>query len=296
MNAREQGFLLLSSTLGNPERKPLTIPQLRELAKRVQQMPPNNEVRDLTVKDLTGIGYSIDAAQHIICLLSEQQQLQWYLQRANQWDCYPLSRISLSYPALLRKRLGMDAPGCLWLKGNVQLLNLPAISLVGSRDLHEKNRIFAQEVGKQAARQGVTLVSGNARGADLVAQEACLAGGGNVISVIADELHAKPLQHRVLYISEEGFDLPFHKFRALSRNRIIHCLGSITLVAQSSKGIGGTWQGTIQNLKKNWSPVFCCNDQSDASFALSQMGAEWIDAQQLQDFSRLHSGNVSFLG
>lgn len=296
MNAREQGFLLLTSTLGNPERKPLTIPQLRELAKRVQQKPANHEDRDLSVKDLTGMGYSIDAAQHIVCLLSEEQQLQWYLQKANQWDCYPLTRISGSYPASLRKRLGMDAPGCLWLKGNVQLLDLPAVAVVGSRDLHEKNRIFAQEVGRQAARQGITLISGNARGADRVAQESCLDNGGTVICVIADELHAKPLQSRVLYISEEGFDLPFNKFRALSRNRVIHCLGSITLVAQSAKDTGGTWQGTIQNLKKNWSPVFCCNDQSDASLALSQMGAERIDARQLQDFSQLHSGNESFLG
>ena len=39
MNAREEGFLLLSSTLGNPERKILTTAQLRTLATRVAAMP-----------------------------------------------------------------------------------------------------------------------------------------------------------------------------------------------------------------------------------------------------------------
>ena len=36
MTGPEQGFLLLTSSLGDPHRKPLTVPQFRELAKRVQ--------------------------------------------------------------------------------------------------------------------------------------------------------------------------------------------------------------------------------------------------------------------
>ena len=38
MNPRERGFLLLTGYLGDPERKPLTVAQFRELAKRMQTM------------------------------------------------------------------------------------------------------------------------------------------------------------------------------------------------------------------------------------------------------------------
>jgi DegV family protein with EDD domain len=57
----------------------------------------------------------------------------------------------------------------------LEILKSPGISLVGSRDLNPINEEFAREAGKQAALQSYTLVSGNARGADKTAQNACLA-------------------------------------------------------------------------------------------------------------------------
>ena len=105
--------------------------------------------------------------------------------------------------------------------------------MVGSRELGEENRIFAENVGRQAALQGYVLVSGNAKGADSTAQESCLTGGGSVICVVADELEKHPVQKNVLYLSEDGFDMVFSPYRALQRNRIIHSLGSCTFVAQS---------------------------------------------------------------
>ena len=38
MNPRERGFLLLTSHLGDPERKVLTVAQLRSLALRMRDM------------------------------------------------------------------------------------------------------------------------------------------------------------------------------------------------------------------------------------------------------------------
>ena len=45
MNPRERGFLLLVSHLGNPERKVLTMAQLRNLAGRIcASEPPEEEL------------------------------------------------------------------------------------------------------------------------------------------------------------------------------------------------------------------------------------------------------------
>ncbi len=295
MNAKERGFLLLTCALGDPERKPLTVAQFRTLAKRMQTVERPIEARELSADDLVAYGYDRGTADRIIGLLADEFVLNKYISRGKKQDCMPISRISENYPLLVRQRLGLDAPGCLWAKGDITLLQTQKIALVGSRELAEENKAFAEKVGYEAARQGITLVSGNARGADRIAQEACLNNGGNVISVVADELCQCPTRENVLYLSEDGFDLPFTSIRALSRNRVIHTLGYHTFVAQSSIGEGGTWSGTTQNLQKGWSPVFCFDDGSAAAIEFVQMGATPIKPEQLNDISALYADTQSFL-
>lgn len=294
MTPREAGFLLLTSHLGDPERKILTPAQLRGLAARVGQSERPREDRELTPGDLTALGYPVETARRVADLLSQRELLEWYVHRGEKAGCVPVTRVSPGYPRLLRKRLGLDAPGCLWAKGNLSLLDAPGIALVGSRELREDNRRFAREAGRQAARQGWVLASGNARGADREAQEACLASGGSVISVVADSLMRQTARENVLYLSEDGFDLPFSPLRALSRNRVIHCLGQRTLVAQCGEGTGGTWDGTVKNLAKGWSPVFCCDDGSAAAATLEDLGASLISREMLADLSALADPKLTF--
>ena len=296
MNAREAGFLLLSSTLGNPERKPLTTPQLRTLALRAAAMDRPTADRELTRADLTALGYGEEMAGRILRLLEDTQLLQYYLARGKQSGCVPLTRVSQGHPTVLRRRLGLDRPGVLWARGDLSILERPMIALVGSRDIAAPNGEFAAQVGREAARQGYALVSGNARGADRIAQRACLDAGGQVISIVADELAKQECRQNVLYLSEEGFDQPFTSIRALSRNRVIHALAEKTLVAQCALGIGGTWSGTVRNLKEGWSPVFCFRDGSDASIQLEQLGAGLIDLQDLRELSQLKEENLNFFG
>lgn len=288
MNGRERGFLLLTSHLGDPERKPLTAAQLRTLAKRVCDSDFSGEDRELTVKDLTALGYGWDAAAHIAELLKQEPQLDHYLARGAALGCRPVTRVSPGYPPLLRQRLGLDSPGCLWASGDLSILNTPAVALVGCRNLSEPNRAFAEAVGVQAAELGLTLVSGNARGADRAAQDACLSAGGRVISIVADGLH-RCTARNLLFLSEDGFDEPFSAQRALSRNRCIHALGRVVFVAQSELQKGGTWSGTVRNLRFGWSPVACFRDGSEASALLEQMGACLIGQEELGDFGCLGS-------
>ena len=174
MKAGERGFLLLTSQLGDPERKPLTVAQFRALTHRAEEMQPTTETRPLLPEDLIALGYDRPMAERIVGLLGDETRLDSYLRLAQRKGCVPVTRVSESYPQILRNRLGADAPGSLWAKGNLSLLENSMIALVGSRNLRTENRKFAYTVGREVARQGYTLVSGNARGADRVAQEACL--------------------------------------------------------------------------------------------------------------------------
>lgn len=275
MNAREQGFLLLTSQLGAPERRPLTVPQFRVLAGRVRELRQPGEDREITAEDIAALGYGDEMTGRILGLLSDRELLEYYLMKGRREHCQPITRVSDGYPLRLRKRLGEESPGCLWAKGDLSLLTCPCVSLVGSRELGSDNRRFAQSVGIWAAEHGFVLVSGNARGADKAAQEACLAAGGRVICVVADEL-TRQSGERILCLSEDSFDAPFSSQRALSRNRVIHCLGDCVFVAQTRMGSGGTWHGTAQNLRWGWSKVFCFDDGSPGAQALMALGAEGI--------------------
>ena len=287
------GFLLLSSQLGNPDRKVLTTAQLRVLGQRVRQLQVDDPNRDLTQRDLQALGYGEDMARRILALLDETELLEHYCMRSIKADCTYLSRICAAYPEALRQKLGDDSPGVLWAKGDLSLLSLPKVALVGSRELLPENRDFAREVGRQAALQGYVLVSGNARGADKAAQDACLAAGGQVISVVADKLESHSIRPNVLYLSEDGFDCDFSAQRAISRNRVIHALGGKTFVAQCGYQAGGTWDGSVKNLRFGWSTVYCFEDGSPAQSLLLEMGANTVTMEELSNISDLNNRNIS---
>lgn len=290
MTGAERGFLLLCSHLGDPERKSLTTAQFRKLTQRMRSAPRPSENRTMVPSDLKALGYGAEEAERIIGLLSEEERLDAYLKKAAKLGCHVLTPFRGHYPRELERNLGDDAPAVLWFRGDSALLTSPKIALVGSRELLPGNAFFAAQAGLQAAAQGFTLVSGNARGADQTAQEACLASGGSVISIVADALTDSIPKVSHLFLCEDSFDFRFSPIRALSRNRLIHALGEVTLVAQSSLKTGGTWYGSVKNLRFGWSPLFCFEDGKDSTRLLEQMGAELIRADAVADLRQLTSG------
>ena len=287
MTGPETGWLLLCSHLGDPQRRPLSPAQIRRLAARLRSSDAPKEDRELEASDLTRLGYSLSDAERIVGLLSQQEQLSWYLSKAAKYGCVPITRATPGYPRLILSRLGDDAPGCLWARGDLSILSRPGIALVGSRELAPENELFARRAGREAARQGLTLISGNARGADRTAQNAALASGGQVISILADKLTDHVPAGNTLFLSEEDFDLEFSAQRALSRNRCIHALGNIAIAAQLSLRSGGTWDGSVKNLRFGWSPLYVFDDGSESARLLEQMGATPISPEALSDFTTL---------
>ena len=295
MRGADQGFLLLTSQLGDPQRKPLTVAQFRSLTKRVLEGEREVSSRDLQMEDLKKLGYDHLMAERIWGLLSGTNQLRQYLQRAKNCDCYPITRLNHAYPVAVRHRLGLDSPGTLWAKGNADLLNRPAVAVIGSRELKDENRKFAEEAGRQIAAQGYVLVSGNARGADKTAQSACLEAGGAVISVVADSLQKQPLTRNILYLSLDDFDGVFSPQRALRRNHVIHSVASLTIAAQCTLGKGGTWDGILANLKNGWNPVCIFSDGSNAASELQNRGVQAITLQELADIGCLTQQKASLI-
>ena len=291
MTGAERGFLLLCCHLGDPQPRPLTVAQFRKLARLVRTSEKAPEDRELEESDLVALGYGRSEARHILDLFAGEPLLERYLQKADRAGCVPLTWLTPGYPHKLLEALGDDAPACIWARGDLSILEKSGIALVGSRDLHPENERFARQVGLEAAKQGLVLISGNARGADRTAQYAALSAGGQVISIVADELQNHPLRQNILYLCEEGFDLEFSAQRALSRNRCIHALGISAIAAQCSFQTGGTWDGSVKNLRFGWTPLYIFDDGSESARLLSDMGATMIGFEDLKDLWNLPSAS-----
>ncbi len=272
----------------------LSLAQARELSRRARAAGIGEEdpFRDVTVKDVRRLGYSEYEAGHIVSLLGRERQLDGYLLAAEKADVAVITRLDARFPQRLREQLGARCPAALFCRGDLELLQSVCVSVVGSRHLASPGAQFAAQAGRLAAREGFTLCSGDAMGADRTAQEACLRGGGSVLIFPATELVYCPARENVLYAAEGGFELGFSAQRALGRNRFIHAMGEKTLVAQTGFGKGGTWSGSLDNLQHEYSPLFVFDDGSEGARALCARGATPVQA--LTSLQALTPAQLSF--
>jgi predicted Rossmann fold nucleotide-binding protein DprA/Smf involved in DNA uptake len=274
MTAAEEGVLLLCCSLGDADCRPLTMAQFRQLGLRARALGCSGDaMADLSHRELLRLGYSAEETQRILELLSRQKQLETYMRQAEQLGIRAITRVSTAYPVRISHHRKLSSPPVLFAMGDLSLLDQPAISVVGSRRLRPENEAFAAQAGRISAEGNLILVSGGAQGADLAAQKACLASGGRCIVVLPDRLADRRPEKNILYLSADGYDLPFSAPRALYRNTLIHMLGDKTLAAQCTYGSGGTWQGCTENLKHGWSELYVFDDGSQGSCALIERGA-----------------------
>jgi Predicted Rossmann fold nucleotide-binding protein involved in DNA uptake len=116
----------------------------------------------------------------------ERSRLQDLLQRgmalglaAERWingGLWILSRSDDDYPSRLRQHLGRSAPPLLWGVGDRRLLNGRGVAIVGSRDVDEADVAWTGEIASACASEGITVISGGARGSDQVAMAASARG------------------------------------------------------------------------------------------------------------------------
>ena len=150
------------------------------------------------------------------------------------------------FPALLR--CIPDPPPVLFTLGDVSLLERPALAVVGSRDHTAYGEAVARTVAAHAARAGLVVVSGMARGLDAVAHAAALDAGGTTLGVLGNGLGViYPAANRRLYerVAERGLLLtefpPGERPHAGSfprRNRLISGLARVTMVVEAAAGSG----------------------------------------------------------
>jgi len=177
-----------------------------------------------------------------------------------------LCRGEESYPPRLRAHLGKQAPPILHGFGDASLLDAGGLAVVGSRDVDEIGSNWAESIARRAAGEGLTVISGAARGVDQIAMRASLDEGGSAVGVLADNLLPTVLRPDVRDALRSGrlvLISPYHPAagfsigNAMGRNKLIYGLADWACVVSAEVQKGGTWAGAEEELRRRpHVPVF----------------------------------------
>lgn len=179
--------------------------------------------------------------------------LEKVLARMAQLNITALTWEDESYPRRLRQ---IDQPPpVLYVRGELTPQDDFAVAIVGTRRMTVYGRQVAEEAAAFLASNGVTVVSGLARGVDGAAHEAALAAGGRTLAVLGcgvDTIY--PPEHRRLaekmmengaLVSDYAPGTPPDSANFPPRNRIISGLSAATIVVEASEKSGALITATF---------------------------------------------------
>ncbi|HEY6943583.1 MAG TPA: DNA-processing protein DprA [Candidatus Acidoferrum sp.] len=93
-----------------------------------------------------------------------------------------------------------DPPVLVYVRGDPQVLNLPSISIVGTRKPTLYGTQMAQRLGRELAARGLVIVSGLARGIDAIAHQGAMDAHGRAIGVLGTGIDVcYPKENKKLY-------------------------------------------------------------------------------------------------
>lgn len=163
-----------------------------------------------------------------------------------QEGCRLLLLGDVDYPVMLSE--GMTPPPLLFVRGDVGLLQRPAVAMIGSRHATPKGLRIAHDFAQALSEQGITVVSGMALGIDTAAHTGALKGQGSTIAVWGtgiDRIYPpsnKQLAHDIaeqgLIVSEFPLDTRPLAGNFPRRNRLIAAQATTTLVVEATVDSG----------------------------------------------------------
>ncbi|MGZ6728162.1 MAG: DNA-processing protein DprA [Gaiellaceae bacterium] len=159
-----------------------------------------------------------------------------------------VGRSEPGFPPLLREL--HDPPPGLFLRGagEVELLSLPAVAIVGARACSSYGGQVARLLGRELAAAGLVVVSGLARGVDGEAHRGALEAGGTTVAVLgcgvdrdypaAHASLARGVCEHGLVVSEYAPGVEPAPWRFPARNRIIAGLAAASIIVEARERSG----------------------------------------------------------
>ena len=159
------------------------------------------------------------------------------------------------YPEGLRNILGKT----LYAIGNIDLLGQLAIGICGSRHASDDAQDWALRFGEEAAKRGILVVSGYARGVDRQAHKGALEAGGSTIAVLPEGIEHFSVRRELASLVEmdKNFlavsmfepNAPWKAWRAMERNKLIVGLSAGLFIVEARE-TGGTINAALECVKQ----------------------------------------------
>jgi DNA processing protein len=189
-----------------------------------------------------------------------------------------------------------DPPVLLYARGRRELLNMPSVAIVGSRNTTPQGQSNAESFAKALAQAGVTVVSGLALGIDAAAHRGALAAANPKASTIAivgtgiDRLYparnkdlAHTISERGLILSEYALGTPPLQGNFPRRNRLISGLSRGVLVVEAAVQSGSLITARLaaeQGREVMAIPGSIHSPMSRGCHALIKQGAKLVESAQ----------------
>lgn len=298
-----QAILLLCASFGQNrqiEPQPLTLSEYNSLTDwlRENQMRPADLLESTAKEQLEKITLNKLNPERLSALLERGMMLSLAVEKWTNQGLWVLGRSDINYPKRLKQRLRHSAPAILYGVGNMELLSLGGLAILGSRDVDDKILGYTRRVAQNSAVQDIQVISGGARGVDQAAMLGVLDAGGTSVGVLADSLtkaavnskYRSSIQEgRLTLVSSYDPEAGFNTGNAMGRNKYIYALADYALVVSSSFGKGGTWAGAVEALSRLQDiPVFVRLEGavSEGNQQLHNQGAKSFPAEPWNDSLR----------
>lgn len=195
-----------------------------------------------------GIGFRKDRAEKAAALLvGKRHSPDWLSSGATEQSgtaiitCY-----DKNYPSILKEIA--QPPWVLYAKGRLELLERPAVALVGTRVPTAYGRHTAAAMARELSQDGFAVVSGLAKGVDAIAHLAALEEAGGTIAVMPTPIDTcypsenlslfRAIAQKGLLLSETPLGTTLHRGQFHQRNRIIAGLSRATIVVEGASQSG----------------------------------------------------------
>jgi predicted Rossmann fold nucleotide-binding protein DprA/Smf involved in DNA uptake len=213
------------------------------------------------------IGLSDADVSHIEKLLLRSDKLGAEIDRLAEMKIFITTRTADNDPSKMRRALGHAAPVLLYFCGEMCLIERQTTAIIGSRTATEQENEYAAKHARISAQNGVTVISGGARGIDTVAKEAALKAGGNVVTFVSDSMTkyiqtnaSHILWDKMLVLSAFNPEVAFRGYNALERNKFIYASSDYAVVVSSGNGTGGSFKGAADCLKHRLTKLYVKDD------------------------------------
>lgn len=295
LHAQTQAVLLLTAYLSKPakdEPRPLAPMEWGRFARwlKEQGIAPEMLLRDDPARLLAGWTDRTVTLERVHALLNRAGALGLAVEKWQRAGLWILIRADADYPSRLKKHLQADSPPVLFGCGNRRLLDRGGIAVIGSRHASLEDLAFTTRLGAETASQGLSVISGGARGVDETAMLGALAREGTAVGVLSDSLlraatsakyRPSLLNDNLALISPFNPEAGFEVGNAMARNKYIYCLADAAIVIAADREQGGTWHGAVENLKHGWTPLWVKPhpDPASGNAELSRRGGRELPAE-----------------